>query len=81
MKLFVVPSSFAITLGMCIAYSFYNPIYAIYFEETFDIDPENVGYFMASMPLAYSLGALVVPYLPMGRALAISLGMMIVSIC
>lgn len=76
-----MPSSFAVTLGMCIAYSFYNPIYAIFFEEVFEIDPENVGYFMASMPLAYSFAALVVPYLPMGRALAISLAMIVVSFC
>jgi hypothetical protein len=36
---------------------------------------------MAFTTLAFSLGALAVPYLPMDRAITISLGIMMVSIC
>ncbi|CAD8201037.1 unnamed protein product [Paramecium pentaurelia] len=79
-KLFPVISSLLIMLALCITFTFYSPISSLYFEEQFSVPPENVGYYMAATPLAYSIGALIISRISINKPRAIFSGMIFVTI-
>ncbi|CAD8204673.1 unnamed protein product [Paramecium octaurelia] len=79
-KLFPVISSLFIMLALCITFTFYSPISSLYFEEQFSVPPENVGYYMAATPLAYSIGALIISRIKFNKPRAIISGMILVTI-
>ncbi|CAK79138.1 unnamed protein product (macronuclear) [Paramecium tetraurelia] len=79
-KYFPVSSSLFVILALCITFTFYYPTYAIYFEENFNIPPQHVGFYMAAVSLAYSVGALTVSRINVNKSKAIFIGMVVVSI-
>ncbi|CAK57001.1 unnamed protein product (macronuclear) [Paramecium tetraurelia] len=79
-KLFPVVSSLLVMLAVCMTFTFFSPISSLYFEEQFGVPPENVGYYMAAAPLAYSIGAIIISKITFNKQRAILSGMVLVTI-
>lgn len=60
-----------ITFICNILYTYYSPIIANYYFETFNIAPEEVGYYMIGGSTGYALSAFIIYKFPMKENLKI----------
>ncbi|CAD8070816.1 unnamed protein product [Paramecium sonneborni] len=73
-------TSFNVIFSMCIAYSYFQPIFAIFFQDYFDVSPIDSGYYMSVAPLAYCFGAFLISKIKLHKQITILIGISVVAI-
>ncbi|CAD8204677.1 unnamed protein product [Paramecium octaurelia] len=80
LKDFSVLAQFNVIFSMCLAYSYFQPIFAIFFQDQFDVPPVDSGYYMSLAPFSYCLGAILISRIKVHKQIAILIGIGVVAI-